>query len=382
MAPRRRRSTRRRSVRSRAPTTRRRAPRRTTRRTRAPARSTRGQGGYVSNELGVGTKFALAQIDPFHPQCLGAKIPDSNTQPSIAVTDMETTNLTSANTTFVHAMAFRPAYDNGTVLATSGLGAVVWPLVWAGTPRSKRASYVAAIEINRPVAHAIRISSPLAPTSATGFAHICLSTETTFNVSTWQFPTTISQMSGCQYYKRVTIASLTQTPLTVINKWIDDTAFRYTSPESGAFGTTSGELQTDLSWATIIVMVEGAPVGTPLSFEHILLTEAIPQKTGVILGNAAAASSPGTISSVSQMSAVTEPFHTEAGQESYMAQASAALADGAREQGAQVFQNVAVPILHQAGAAGMNMASAAFLNLVGGRTGELRMTDVNRLTAG
>lgn len=100
------------------------------------------------------------------------------------------------------------------VVQTTGL-----PLNWGATyaanstNRSKRTAYDAAIELTRPVAHAVRLSCPLAPTQASGFVHMALATETNWGSTLWQFPNTVAQMSGCQHYKRVTLASLTQSLL-------------------------------------------------------------------------------------------------------------------------------------------------------------------------
>jgi len=309
-------------------------------------------------ELTPGNKFALAQLDPFHSSVLGAKIPDSNTQPSISSSDIEQISVTSSSTaTHVNGVAFRPQYTWGVVYGTAG-AAVDWGAGYAGSNRSKRTAYNNAIELTRPVAHAIRLSSPVAPTAASGFVHIAISTETTYGEVTWKFPTTVAEISGCQFYKRVTLASLTQSPLTVINKWIDDTAFRYSSPTSGQILSTAQGFQTDFSWGVIVVLYEGVPTSTAvLSAEHLLISEGIPQKDSPIIGTPAATSSPGLMSSTSDMQANTEPFHTEAEQDSYIQQGLNQFAQGAREQGEAVFQNVAVPLVRAAGRAVVSSAA-------------------------
>ena len=251
--------------------------------TRRVSRTTRSRSACVCpGDLAPATKFALAQLDPFHSNAMGAKVPDSNTQPSVSTTDTEQVTLLSAGlATDLFGMAFRPQYTWGTVTATPG-----GSLSWGGTytvnslNRSKRAAYAAAIELTRPVAHAVRLSSPLAPTAASGFVHIAISTETTFGVGTWQFPTTIAQISGCQFYKRVTLASLTQSPLTIINKWIDDTAFRYSSPTSDLAQGTGANFQSDFAWGAIVMILEGCPIGVNvISAEHLLMSGVSLRKT-------------------------------------------------------------------------------------------------------
>ena len=126
--------------------------------TRRVSRTTRSRSACVCpGDLAPATKFALAQLDPFHSNAMGAKVPDSNTQPSVSTTDTEQVTLLSAGlATDLFGMAFRPQYTWGTVTATPG-----GSLSWGGTytvnslNRSKRAAYAAAIELTRPVAHAV-----------------------------------------------------------------------------------------------------------------------------------------------------------------------------------------------------------------------------------
>jgi len=323
-------------------------------------------------EMGDGAKFALAQLDPFHVAVSGAKIPDSNVQPSISTTDIEQVNLvTSAAGTNLHGFAFRPQWTWATQEATPGV-----PLAWGAAyvtlsvNRSKRAGYNSAVELTRPVAHAIRLSSPLAPTSASGFVHIAISTETNFAQTTWQYPTTIAQISGCQFYKRVTLASLTQSPLTVINKWIDDSAFRYSSPAADFAAAISTTFQHDYGWGTIVVILEGAPVSSNcLSAEHLLISEGIPQKDGPIIGTPAAPASSATLDVVSDTIAGTEPAHSEIEQEGYISRGVSAMAAGARRQGENAFQTIAVPLLQHAGAQAASSATAGFMAMVTGTGG-------------
>jgi len=324
--------------------------------------------------LTPGAKFVLAQLDPFDAsQVNGAKIPDSNTMPSIANTDTDIVNIsTGATATNLVGMAFRPQYTWATVAATTG-ASLSWGAAWGtnASNRTKRTAYAAAMELTRPVAHAVRISSPIAPTSASGFVHIGLSTETIFAETSWTFPTTLAEMSGLQYYKRVTLASLTQSPVTVINKWLDDTGFRYSATTGNIDTSPVGSgFQTDYSWATIVIVVEGAPVSsTVLSVEHLLMSEGLPKKDGVIIGTVAAANSPETISAVGELSVRQEPFHTEAEQDSYINRGITAVAQGAAAHGENMFQQIAVPLLQRVGAYGVNVAANMAAMAVAGRGG-------------
>ena len=366
---RRRQTTRRRSVRK--------APRRRT--------STRRQMNKKNDcscpgELSPSAKFALAQLDPFEPKCLGAKVPDSNTMPSIANADTDQVTLagpaTSGN---LIAIAFNPSYASSILAATeSSASAVTW-----GTTFSQRRNYtnvVASVEAIRPVAHAVRMVSPLAPTSTTGFVHVGIAVESRINSgvgSVPDYPTSVNQMTGLAHYKRFTLASLTQSPVTIINKWIDETAFRYDDPRSsysfvgsGTASTPAG-LQFQGSWGTLIVMIEGQPSSatTPISFEHLLLSECLPRKDAWVLGTQAAPNSPGTMSAVSVMTSDTDFAHTEAQQDTYIQEGLRAFERGASVAGERVWNDVAAPLLTRFGNAVVNTGVAMAFNAISGRGG-------------
>jgi len=330
-------------------------------------------------ELSPSARFALAQLDPFHPQALGAKIPDTNTMPSIANCSVDQVASPLATTGFLTGFAFRPAYNAAVIAATPvSATAVSWGASASANASNRRdyTQFVAQMEAVRPCAHAVRLISQLAPTTATGFVHIGLSTESYYSATgnTWQFPTSVNEMTGLAYYKRVTLASLTQTPLTVINKWIDERGFMYQDPNQVAALTSSTANEVNspfgFSWSNIIVLIEGAPVTpSPLSAEHLLLTESIPRKDSILIGTQAAPNSPGTMSAVSTMSGDTDFSHVEAGQESHIQAGLNSFSRAAATAGEQVWNNVAAPLLQRVGSAAGTAAGNALLNAVRGRGG-------------
>jgi len=378
----------------------RRARRTYKRRVRSTRRPVRGStiACKCPGELSPSAKFALAQLDPFEPKCLGAKVPDSNTMPSVASSDLDQVSSVSPSSAgYIVGMAFRPTWGqaviNGNSLAATPTSIVDWgvSLNANSSARKNLNAFKAQFEATRPVAHAVRLVSQLSPTTATGFVHIGLSVESSWGASAnnvWQFPTTVSEMTGLAYYKRVTLASLTQTPITVINKWIDERAFQYQDPDTYTSVSTSSAVDYNnafqFSWCNIVILIEGAPTGvSPLSAEHLLLTEALPQKKSCIIGTQAAPNSPGTMSAVSTMSGETDFAHTEAQQESYISQGLSSLQRGASVAGTQVFDNVARPLLERVGyAAGMTAFHVAS-NMVSGRGGLPGVnSNPNRLTLG
>lgn len=365
--------------------TRRRAPvRRRTYRRRAPARrrATRSSLAY-DRVLTPASKFALAQLDPFEIKCLGAKIPDSTTIPSLSHSDVDQVSLAAPPTAgLLVAQAFNPSYVSAQLNANQLTTPSATQIEWAGSFVNRRnfAKMSGNIEAYRPVAHAIRLSCGLSPTTATGFVHLGLCVESRrnndFAANVPNYPDTVNDMTGLAFYRRVTLASLTQSPITIINKWIDDTGFRYDDFSSSYTFTGSGgglptsSLNFQQSWGTLVVMVEGAPTGAPvLNAEHILHSELLPQKDGFVIGTPAAASSPGAMSVVSQMQGETDFSHTEAEQESYIQRGMNEISRGAVVAGEQVYQNVAAPLLYRVGQAAVHTASALAFQALTGRGG-------------
>lgn len=290
-------------------------------------------------QLTPGDKFVLIQSDPFDTKYFGAKVPDSSTLPSMSTPVQYNLPLSSTanaadNPSLAHAWAFYPSVYSCNVIA-QGVSASTfsWTAASAGTSNAPQyASFQTQFEAFRPTAHAIRLSCPFAPTSTTGFVHIAIATETVYNsagvvgAGYTRLPTSLSDLSGYTFYKRVTLASLTQSPITLINKWTDETAFRYISPFANQNVDGTGSALTfniPFQWGALIVAVEGistdttaGKVITPLQAEVVLHTECIPDKASTLLGSTPAAFSAGLMSSVSQAVANTDFAHTEDQQES------------------------------------------------------------------
>lgn len=325
------------------------------------------------SELTSGQKFVLAQGDPFDPRSLGCKIPDSSTQPSVALAcqELHTPFLVGIPASEVGAVAYLPCVSSGIITATSGGGAFSWPAAFGGTNWNKRADVVAAVEAGRPVAHGIRISSSVAPTSATGYVHLACAVETVNLASSWGFANTIAQLSGYSWYKRVTLASLTQTPLTIINKYVDETAFRYLGLDGApaASGANGNTFHIPLSWGALIIAVEGVPSSSPIQVEMLLHMECIPKNIGVLAGSNAASASPQLLASAASISAKTDFAHTEDQQDSYMQQVAQNAMQGAAAAGNAFNQNVILPAARRVGSMAVNAALGAAISGVGGIVG-------------
>jgi len=328
-------------------------------------------------DMNPGQKFLLAQMDPFDPKALGCKIPDSSTQPSVAIACQElysVVNMTLATNS--NCTAFLPCVTAGVVRAVeSSAGTWTWPATFGGTyDWAKRSDMVTAVEVARPVSHGLRISSSCAPTSATGFVHLALAVEAFNGVSTWPYAASIGQLSGYSWYKRVTLASLTQTPITIINKYVDETAFRYLAlDQAPAAGGTSGAnpwtFHIPLSWGALLVATDGVPLVHGLQCEMILHEECIPKNVGVLSGSSAAAVAPGILAAAASVGANTDFAHTEEQQDSYMAQAAANAQAGATAAGNAFMNNVIAPAAYNTGYSLANQAIGAALTGIAGIAG-------------
>ena len=106
------------------------------------------------------TAFEAAQIDPFCPEALGAKIPDSNTYPSTAfkIADIQAGLQTDANG--IIAFAMLPSVQAYAVKGVSAsTSSWTWTAAYGGTTASARiGSITSNFTLFRPVAHGIRVS--------------------------------------------------------------------------------------------------------------------------------------------------------------------------------------------------------------------------------
>ena len=363
------------------------APRvRRRRTTTTKRRSVKSKCECPPTSLDPGQKFLLAQADPFETKVLGAKIPDSNTIPSVpvCVSEIRSLLLDVSNPTYARCYAFLPNFSDSVIVANStGVANWVWPTSFGGgSDWSKQADFVNGFEGTRPVAHGIRISCPLAPTTCTGFVHLAVAVESFAGATTWPYAANLADLSGYSWYKRVTLSSLTQSPLTVINKYIDETAFRYSSASTRGTGqATTMDFQFPWSWGAILIAVEGHPIGgSPLQFEMILHHESIPKNTGVLLGSNAAEYAPGVLGATSHMVANTDFAHTEDQQENHIRSSITTAAQaGASRAGNIAMERIIAPAVENLAYRLTGGAISAGLSYLAGRGISGVNNDPNRL---
>lgn len=288
-----------------------------------PYSSRRRTTNNVSQAKPTLSKYALSQINPFASEVEGVKIPDANTAPGVGVLTLDNFGLTTSSsaTTYGHAWAFAPSMGNALITATPAAGNTwTWDANYGGrTPSSKWTSIRSNYHSTRPVAHGVRVSSPIAALNATGFLHIAVYPMNTYSKTTWNLPASLSEMTGCLWYNRYTISSLTQHPIIVVNKFLDNTSQRYTSTlstaEIQATGNPAGSIQIPNEWCYIVVAVEaGIASTTMVNAETICHYEALPLLTGVTTGTPAAAFNPADMAGTGRVGSEIPPSYVDDGQ--------------------------------------------------------------------
>jgi len=312
------------------------------------------------------SKFTLAQLNPFSEKVAGVKIPDVNTQPSSTIVVEDESAITTGVAETLAVNLYRPFlqrnYTNGTFV-----NAVTWSwaAAFAGNASSKLATIVSNNTAIRPCAHGLRLTCALAPTTVTGFVHICIVTESMFGKTTWSAPTTIAQMQTSQWYKRIPLAMLTQRPYLVVNKILDHNAFRYIDPSSDiAENATDLMIQTS-GWADVVIAVSGVPASTVcLSVESIIHLETLPSPGSAQTVTPAANASSATVEQATNVANSTPAVHEEGMFDSFF--------NGAYSAAAGVGNNLYEASLSGARQAGFNaiqgLGGAAFNWLQGTNT--------------
>lgn len=281
------------------------------------------------------SKFVYSQIDPFDVNTNGVKIPDSNTYPSTALrVDDEWTMTTDA----VNGLAL--SVFNPHIVATRVTGTAASASTWTftaaygGSNNSGRQSSIGSnFTSYRPVAHAIRLSCPVAATTAKGFVHVAIFAQSTFGHSTWTYPTSLTGLNNCMFYQRYPLSTLTQRYVTVVNKFLDCTSTRYLDTSSDGIEQSTDAMFQGSGWASIVVCVESANLSeNSLVVESVSHIEATPYFNGINTATPAAPFNVRDLQNVSHLAGET-PAATLQGEEGRtMSQAVNAMAAEARSR--------------------------------------------------
>jgi len=310
------------------------------------------------------TKFELAQLNPFDRRVIGVKIPDANTQPSDTYYAEDRIVFTYPATDLAIAKAFTPStVANSVSSVNASSSAWTWPTIGTYTASAVATDAIANFVLQRPVSHGVRLSCPNAPLNVTGFVHIGIYPISDYLQPDWPLPTSLSQMANLPWYRRFTLSSLTQKSVTVVNKFLDLTAQRYSDPGSDLVGSSSDtQFQTGSSWCAIIVAVEGAQVSTNcLSVENLIHFEAIPKISSTNTGGSSPAANFNVqeMEGVSRMAATTSGVFVEGEEQSIISRGMQALGSGVAAAAGELFDDYILPTARSAGYAAAYGAAGA-----------------------
>lgn len=330
-------------------------------RRRAPARRRATTRRVVPRAVPVPTAlspFAMAQVDPFDERAYGARVPDSNTMPSSCLTDFNEATLTTYGTK-AGCWAFLPNVRNY-VTNQDTAGGVGWnntQWLWqanygGAVPSAKLGNITAQFEVVRPVGHGVRLTCGLSPNNVTGYCHVAIYTLSTYDQTTWKLPTQISDMAECAFYKRYTLASMCTNPITIVNKFLDATSFRYVDPGENtgdAQNTGKQMFHVPNNWGIILVAISGAPADSqPVNAEVVCHYEAINAFSGVGTDSRPEAYNPTVLAGVSEISRNAPTVHAESENSTVLEQARASFARGIQTG----INSVAETVVGMAGALG------------------------------
>lgn len=309
------------------------------------------------------TRFQVATINPFHPDAVGAKLPDANSMPSCPVQMVDTVGMVADGTYGGAAMAFRP-FPTGTYIAGASIASATswtWSAAFgSSTDSSRKTSITSNFTLVRPVAHGVRVSSALSPNTVTGFVHVAIFAGNMFNVTTWDFPTTTAMMSNGTIYKRVPLALLTNKSITIVNRSVDFSNEKYVDPASDVVAQGTDLSFQTTGWGTIIVFVEGAPVNsTAVNVEQLTHLECIPLKSGVADASPAARYNPGTIRVTSDFVNRADPVIISDGNENDVANERSTFFSGVYDAVSERAAAGAYSYGRYAAGAGMSLISQA-----------------------
>lgn len=265
----------------------------------------------MASSLGrSGSKYLSALADPFNENAEGCKIPDANSQPSVAIKAEDAYVQSTAALETLTACAYNPTTSKQQVVGVFATASTwTWTAAFGGgTASGKNAKLISDMDLVRPVAHGIRITCGLAPTATTGFLHVAVFAQPLYNQTTWQYPTTIADLANVPGYKRVPLARLTAEGLSINNRPLDCTAQRYVDVDGPSYASAGTmEFQVPNQWCSIVVVAEGvAASSTVLSVENVLHMECIPRSSSISTPNPAASYNPGALGAASQMLAKTK----------------------------------------------------------------------------
>lgn len=232
----------------------------------------KGVSAYAENYL-------LSQTDPFFAEALGAKYPDTYSMPTATMPMRDTTTLTgfSAVDSFVGAWMVLPWAKN--VMYTPASITQPGVITWSGGSATQSNAYTifsSASNSYRVVGYGVRITCETALTATDG--HIWV-THINQNIANDIYgfnnaPANEASISQFGMSERFPLVELTERPLVVCGRRVDDGALRFR--DDGYPATASPYAETGTGWCDIVIFVRGVANIPKITIERIVHIEYIP----------------------------------------------------------------------------------------------------------
>lgn len=283
--------------------------------------------------------FCLAQVNPFLPNAYGARVPDANTAASRAFFDVSTFSLGVGTAAKTMAYMALPWLSPALVGFNSGATATDWAAATTYQGSQGDASRYTAIKaqfrLARAVAHGVRLSSPVSPLNANGYVHLCLNPSCTGG-ATWSLPLSIDQMKDLPGYKRISLASLTTSPVIYTNRFMDQRAFEYSDVNDVPVADTGVFNSAANGWMSIIVALDGTynanATAVQLNIENLVHYEGLTLAGSLYIGtDEPSPSSPALMNAVANYVGRSDPLKPDVGNGPGAVSAAGQERSGARE---------------------------------------------------
>jgi len=205
--------------------------------------------------------FLVAQMNPFSPRALGCRVPDQSTAFSGGFHTQDQTFIDNAAAGFASACVFLPNTNTyASNMTPASASTITVPAAFGGYMYPARQTSIASsYALVRPVAHAVRLTTSVAPQNCQGFVHSAVFPMSMFGVSSWEVPLSIASMVDLPGYSRTPLASLIENPLIVVNRFLGPDSFIYSDPtDSQLINQPKAALDSPNGWCVIMIWLTGA----------------------------------------------------------------------------------------------------------------------------
>jgi len=232
--------------------------------------------------LGELDKFITANVQPFHPQAVGAKSPDSNMLPSVPVTLRMFKDI-SIDANGHGAVIFRPYIDE-TIIDPVSISAglvVTWDTAGALTATDMDSAPSSADWVGvKTVGGGVRMQYESKQDEATG--HVCVAQgpdgNSTAELSYTSWPADENEARKATWSHNITLSQLADEPVTMPFLMVDSNAldYRFIGPSRTVTQIDNGTIPFT-GWSYIAVFIDAGQPNAVVNFEVILHLELLPR---------------------------------------------------------------------------------------------------------